>query len=168
MRCNASRSGSDGTDSRSAETAKGTLGCGSESGIVTVLFHGNYFGRRNLQLCGCRLVYHRGRCGAASFRYGVRNDVSLVYGRAFVRLRFEVPKWKVSPVFFHDIGLGVRLSAQNYDDFLRPQGNTIIGVRWRLRNDDRITFGIGLQDIWNSSSCIPFGLGPSVHFGYTF
>ena len=72
MRCNASRSGSDGTDSRSAETAKGTLGCGSESGIVTVLFHGNYFGRRNLQLCGCRLVYHRGRCGAASFRYGVR------------------------------------------------------------------------------------------------
>ena len=76
MRCNASRSGSDGTDSRSAETAKGTLGCGSESGIVTVLFHGNYFGRRNLQLCGCRLVYHRGRCGAASFRYGVRKRTS--------------------------------------------------------------------------------------------
>ena len=102
----------------------------------------------------------------SDMEYG--NDVSLVYGRAFVRLRFEVPKWKVSPVFFYDIGLGVRLSAQNYDDFLRPQGNTIIGVRWRLRNDDRITFGIGLQDIWNSSSCIPFGLGPSVHFGYTF
>lgn len=168
MRCNASRSGSDGTDSRSAETAKGTLGCGSESGIVTVLFHGNYFGRRNLQLCGCRLVYHRGRCGAASFRYGVRK-------RRLPRLRACVCAAAVRSAqvegitcFFHDIGLGVRLSAQNYDDFLRPQGNTIIGVRWRLRNDDRITFGIGLQDIWNSSSCIPFGLGPSVHFGYTF
>ncbi|HIW97014.1 MAG TPA: hypothetical protein H9866_00795 [Candidatus Tidjanibacter gallistercoris] len=96
------------------------------------------------------------------------NDVSLVYGRIFVRLRFEVPRWKVSPVFFHDIGLGVRFSAKQYDDLLRPQGNTIIGVRFRLRNDDRITFGIGLQDIWCSSGCMPFALGPSVHFGYTF
>lgn len=34
----------------------------------------------------------------SDMEYG--NDVSLVYGRAFVRLRFEVPKWKVSPVFF--------------------------------------------------------------------
>lgn len=38
----------------------------------------------------------------SDMEYG--NDVSLVYGRAFVRLRFEVPKWKVSPVFFTTSG----------------------------------------------------------------
>ena len=91
----------------------------------------------------------------------------LLYGRAFVRLRFEVPKWKVSPVLLLDASLGVLLSRQDYD-ILWPESNFIIGPRFRLRNDDRITFGIGLRNIWVFHGCMPFALGPSVHFGYTF
>lgn len=40
------------------------------------------------------------------------NYTALMYGRAFVRLRFEVPKWRVSPVLLEDFSLGVLLSRQ--------------------------------------------------------
>lgn len=75
------------------------------------------------------------------------NYTALMYGRAFVRLRFEVPKWRVSPVLLEDFSLGVLLSRQNYDTFW-PESNFILGARFRLRNDDRITFGIGIRNIW--------------------
>ena len=95
------------------------------------------------------------------------NYTALMYGRAFVRLRFEVPKWRVSPVLLEDFSLGVLLSRQNYDTFW-PESNFILGARFRLRNDDRITFGIGIRNIWVFHGCMPFATGPSVHFGYTF
>lgn len=105
-----------------------------------------------------------GGAGILSMTSG--HSVGIIMGSAFVRLKLEVPSWKVSPFVLADGGINVYFA--NRDDLFRPISNFIVGARFRLRNNGHILFGGGFYTLWNQGGCVPFSPIPVLHLGYTF
>lgn len=81
----------------------------------------------------CRVAPWLALGGGAGLRV-VMTDIAV---QLFARIQTEVPQWKVSPFLILDAGGAGGTSAI---DFI---GNAVVGARFRLRNGDAITFGVG-------------------------
>ena len=69
---------------------------------------------------------------------GVRVFIVDVAIQVFARIQTEVPQWKVSPFFILDVGGACGISSAV--DFI---GNAVVGARFKLRNGNAFTLGVG-------------------------